>query len=580
LKLFVAVASASIPTSNKAAYSSDGITWTRIAPGGVSGSGLDSNIFWSSVIWAKELGLFVAVGNNGSTCVMTSPDAINWTGRTVPDTSSAWTSVCWSPELGLLVAVSYAGTNIVMTSTNGITWVNRTASGAYNAVVWSAELGLFSAVGFNAAAYSSDGITWTSTTVPDTGSGWFSMVWCPEITTFVACASFVSGTNPALMTSTNGTSWQAVSGSLPTQTFNKNYFSVCWSPDIGAVVALANNSSNPVTIYNDISGWSSLSSSVLNSTPWYACAWSWSLGRFVTLSNTGGGAYSSNKNSLNILRNGSTLTQNGMLANILPTITTDRIKINKSIYAKNIASNVITSYSLLNRGIITNAGTLNNNNIINNNGVLNNSTQNGSGSGAAVTSSTNYFSLNDNPIFFRGTNGSDKTHFISYNGTSGGYAAIDGPALIGSAGGCLGSSTSASWALKWDSSNNTTFNGNTFCNNSTNYVMTRAYKGSSTASGGVVTFQLQQGLGGTTFGVNGGTYMVTMSLQSADFGLPRGFWTGIVEYSGFSGGKAQGYTITSSNASLTSVSTGGLVTITVTQSTSATYEFTQMQVCY
>ena len=67
-----------------------------------------------------------------------------------------------------------------------------------------------------------------------------------------------------------------------------------------------------------------------------------------------------------------------------------------------------------------------------------------------------------------------------------------------------------------------------------------------------------------------------MSSQSSDFGLPRDFWSGIIEYSGFAGGKSQGYTISSSNASLTSVSTGGLLTITVTQSTSSTYEFTQM----
>ena len=71
-----------------------------------------------------------------------------------------------------------------------------------------------------------------------------------------------------------------------------------------------------------------------------------------------------------------------------------------------------------------------------------------------------------------------------------------------------------------------------------------------------------------------------MSLQSSDFGLPIGFWSGIVEYSGFSGGQAQAYTVSSSNATFTSVSTGGLLTITITQSTSLTYEFTQMQICY
>ena len=131
-----------------------------------------------------------------------------------------------------------------------------------------------------------------------------------------------------------------------------------------------------------------------------------------------------------------------------------------------------------------------------------------------------------------------------------------------------------------DSSGNWLFTGTVNCNSSSNYPIVRAYKGSSTASAGVVTFQLQQNLGGGQFGTGGGTYMVTMSLQSGDFGLARGFWSGIVEYSGFAGGKAQGYTVSANNASLTSVSTSGLLTITVTASTSATYEFTQMQTCY
>jgi hypothetical protein len=124
-------------------------------------------------------------------------------------------------------------------------------------------------------------------------------------------------------------------------------------------------------------------------------------------------------------------------------------------------------------------------------------------------------------------------------------------------------------------------NGDTYCNSSTNYMLTRCYKGSSTAAAGVVTFQLQTNLGGTRFGADGaGVYLVTMSLQTGDYGSARGFWSGYIELSNFAGGKASGFTSTSSSATFTSVSTTGLLTITVSAGTSSVYEFTQMQVCY
>jgi hypothetical protein len=568
LNLFIGVANSG---NSRVAYSSNGIAWTEIAPGGVAGAGLDL-IPWTSIIWVKELSLFVACGSSGANTIMTSPNGTTWTGRTA-DTTSSWNYLAWSPELGLLVAVATGGVNRIMTSSNATSWTVRSApnGNSWNCVAWSPELGLFAAASASNASfkamYSSNGTSWTQTTSYDegfnNGTQWDAMVWCPEISNFICVANgSVYGVNndPTIMTSNNGTSWGGTGNTSP---LYKSYLSCCWAPEIGQFVAMANDSA-PIMTYNNVSGYSSRSSASLASLNWNACAWSPTLGILIGLSSSGAsrGAYSSNSNSININRNGNTLTRNGMLANIGPTQTFDRIKSNNTIYSNKLTSNAITSYSLLNSGVISN------------------NAQNGTGTGAAVSSSINYFSLNDNPIFLRGTNGSDKNHFLSYNGTAGGFAALDGPILAGFAGGCVGSTNGGGWTMKWDSSNIATFNGNTNCNNSTSYPLVRAYKGSSTASAGVVTFQLQQNLGGGQFGTGGGTYMITMSLQSSDFGLSRGFWTGIVEYSGFAGGKAQGYTITSSNASFTSVSTGGLLTITVTASTSSTYEFTQMQVCY
>ena len=856
LEIFVGVSNGG---TSRVCYSSDGITWTGVAPGGTAGSGLDTNS-WNSVIWARELSLFVACASTGTNRIMTSADGTTWTGQTSDD-SSNWTGLSWAPELNLLVAVAVSGgSQILMTSSNATSWssITQPDSDGLGCITWSPELGMFVALknstfATNKIRYSYDGVSWLSTQAADineaAGSIWSSVIWCPEINTFIACASSTSNGidqgQYTLMTSSNGLNWSHVIDS--DFSLYKQYLSLVWSPEIGKLIAMANDT-NAVTTYNnpsgtvgeinpvDSSGWTSRNSSSIASQSWNACAWSPTLKILVALSSTGTsrGTYSVNSNSINISRDGNTTVQHCMLSNISSTLTVDRMKVKQSLYSKKIVSNFLTTSDIINSGIIDfiiingdgdGASVSNSTNYINMNdnpiflhgtsgssnysflayggsfggyaavdgpvlagfeggclgdtktndwdlkwgrsrmtfnafvnlntqngtgsgasaasstnyfslydnpiflrgtsgsiktsflayggssggyagidgpilagnagGCLANATtsswnlkwdnannvafnasvnlnaQNGTGSGAAVTSSTNYFSLYDNPIFLRGTSGNDKNHFLAYGGTSvgyagidgpilagysggclantttnswnlkwddgnnvsfnasvnlntrngtgsgaavttstnyfslydnpiflrgtfgsvknhflayggtsGGYAGIDGPILAGFAGGCLANTTTSSWNLKWDNANNTTFNGAVYCKNSTSYPMVRAYKGSNTASGGTVTFQLQTDLGGGTFGTTGGTYMVTMSLQSADFGLPRGFWSGIVELSTFAGGKAQAYTVSSSNASLSSVSTAGLLTITVTQSTSSTYEFTQMQICY
>jgi hypothetical protein len=56
--------------------------------------------------WSPSLKLLVGVGTN---LIVTSPDGINWTSRTTPNTNTH-NGVCWSPELSLFVAVSNSGT--------------------------------------------------------------------------------------------------------------------------------------------------------------------------------------------------------------------------------------------------------------------------------------------------------------------------------------------------------------------------------------------------------------------------------------------------------------------------------------
>lgn len=140
--VYVAVGSGSFATST------DGITWTtRTSPSGLNHNGIT---FGS--------GLFVTTVSNGitSTSIYTSTDGITWTARTSP--STGYQGVFFGNSL--FVAF---GSTIVSTSTDGITWTSRTApSGAWSGCSYGASKFVLVSNG-TAAAYSTDGATWTLT---------------------------------------------------------------------------------------------------------------------------------------------------------------------------------------------------------------------------------------------------------------------------------------------------------------------------------------------------------------------------------------------------------------------------------
>jgi len=182
------------------AYSRDGINW-------VLNSGSITTNYWTSVTFGR--GLFVAVANAGSNRLMTSPDGINWTVRTVE--GYAWTSVTYGN--GLFVAVANGR---VMTSPDGVTWTSvAVAATSWNSVTYGN--GLYVAVSntagtpsaINRVMTSPDGVTWTIRTAA-ASEQWNSITYGNGI--FVAVAS--SGTSGRVMTSPDGITWtsRAVSG--------------------------------------------------------------------------------------------------------------------------------------------------------------------------------------------------------------------------------------------------------------------------------------------------------------------------------------------------------------------------------
>ena len=343
--LFVAVSQSG--AGNRVMTSPDGITWTARTT--VVNNG------WRSVCWSSERGLFVAVANTGTgNRVMTSPDGITWTAR-ASAVNNEWMSVCWSSQLGVFVAVAYTGTgNRIMTSPDGIIWTIRTspADNLWFSVCWSPQLGIFAAVAasgtgnrvmtmeanqagyldmlmvgesnvsnapknrpvavFNGSVQARDLVLSSgsnnaqrvlrmddvagppSTLVPlprtqftalamtsAADNNWISVCWSPERGIFVAVAE--SGTGNRVMTSPNGITWTA-----RTSAADHNWRSVCWSPERGLfVVVSSTGTGNRVMTSPDGITWTARTSAADNN--WNSVCWSPERGLFVAVAWSGSG---------------------------------------------------------------------------------------------------------------------------------------------------------------------------------------------------------------------------------------------------------------------------------------------------
>ena len=168
--LYVAVGSGGVILT-----SPDTVTWTSRTSG-------TSNILLS-VIYAG--GQYIAAGSN---IILSSTDAISWT--TVATPSSTIYDIAYSSSLGMYVAAASGsgGSNDIFTSTDGSTWTARTYSGitsnfiGFYCASWDGTQ--FTLGGQDipspdriVIATSTDGITWTTSSI-DSAQGYLdSMLW-------------------------------------------------------------------------------------------------------------------------------------------------------------------------------------------------------------------------------------------------------------------------------------------------------------------------------------------------------------------------------------------------------------------
>ena len=199
---------------------------------------------WRGVTWADALSLLVAVASDYPGFIMTSGDGTTWASQ-----SGGLSGLCGVATSGTgLVAISEnPSSNLCITSPDGITWTNRTcAHYGYSSVCYAASLGRFVAVrssaggadGWNAQFSTDNGHSWSGAATPGTAMYWSSVCWSPTLSLLVAVASSGSTAGLRVMTSSDGgATWTA-------QTTPKDnaWNGVVWSAQAGLFVAVASAS--------------------------------------------------------------------------------------------------------------------------------------------------------------------------------------------------------------------------------------------------------------------------------------------------------------------------------------------------
>jgi len=220
---------------------SRGLVWEQGTPA--------SGASWSSVAYDPDIESFVAVADSGGSGfrVMRSVEGVEWFLRPTP-ADNAWKSICFGDSDKLVAVASSGSGNRAMSSDDGgVNWTIRTTpvDNSWSSVVWGESDGLFVAVADsgtgNRAMSSPDGTTWTIRSSSSDAS-WKSV--CYTGTRYVAVAS--TGSN--VMVSDNGTSWVDKAAVL------EDWQSVCYSPELTRLVAVANTGTGNRVMTSDNNG--------------------------------------------------------------------------------------------------------------------------------------------------------------------------------------------------------------------------------------------------------------------------------------------------------------------------------------
>jgi hypothetical protein len=148
-----------VPTTNMAYSTNHGVSWTGVGNGNAPSATVAAG---DGLIWVSSLSLFVVIGfQYGTTTarLLTSPDGITWTSRTLP-TQLSGNKLCYITNNfgtgGGLIVVDTAGN--IATSTNATTWTYAGTNTAVGNIIYLSSTGLY----YGSGTYSTDLVNWNT----------------------------------------------------------------------------------------------------------------------------------------------------------------------------------------------------------------------------------------------------------------------------------------------------------------------------------------------------------------------------------------------------------------------------------
>ena len=200
---YVAIASG----STSGAYSVDGENWTSMTMPTATGPGLSNQ--WVAVTYGvyNNEGRYVAVARESSASAY-SLDGINWTATNLNEVAD-WTDIASGNGIFVSIAESDSSTTFRSVSTDGgVTWSSGSLPSGATAIAFGANRFVVVEGNFsNSAAFSTNGIAWTTSTLPanddSAESNWVDIAYGNN--RFVA----ISDSSAAAAYSFNGSTWFA-----------------------------------------------------------------------------------------------------------------------------------------------------------------------------------------------------------------------------------------------------------------------------------------------------------------------------------------------------------------------------------
>lgn len=213
--------------------SQNGSDWTT------QNSGLTS-INIKSICWSSTHNLFVAVNHTITSNIVYSYDAVNWSITTIanmiPD------KIIYVPEKQQFIATGESTlTCNYATSSDGINWTPTPIlnDAGLGCICYSSTLNIYLTLGYGMAAISSDGIYWTSYTIPYQIIYTSGVIWISSFNLFIAIGLPDYGENPqsCIIASSDGIHWYFQGN------FGRNYpcYDIVYAPNLRKCVITAAN---------------------------------------------------------------------------------------------------------------------------------------------------------------------------------------------------------------------------------------------------------------------------------------------------------------------------------------------------